>query len=124
MDRWTFLTNHGHVFLCLAEEPLLRLRDLAAKLGVTERTAQRAVADLAAAGYVTSERIGRRNRYSVHGELPLRHANEKDILAQALLGLRGRGARSQMPGARRRRGEKNERIAKSSSSTRSKREMK
>jgi DNA-binding IclR family transcriptional regulator len=73
---WTFLTNHAHVLLCLAAEPDARLRDVAGAVGITERAVQHIVADLAAAGVVERRREGRRNRYTVHPEAPLRHPIE------------------------------------------------
>jgi hypothetical protein len=76
MTGWTFLTNHAHVFLCLAGDPEMRLRDVAVRVGITERAAQRIVADLDAEGYISTERVGRRNHYVVHPELPLRHPIE------------------------------------------------
>lgn len=83
---WTFLTNHAHVLLCIARDPGTRLRDVAERVGITERAAQRIVADLAAAGYLTATREGRRNRYELNPSLPLRHPLERghqigDILA-------------------------------------------
>jgi hypothetical protein len=75
---WTFLTNHAHVLLCVARDPGIRHRDLAAQVGITERAAQRIVADLIAAGYLSSTRDGRRNRYVLHPDLPLRHPLERD----------------------------------------------
>jgi hypothetical protein len=70
---WRFLTNHAHVLERIAGEPTLRLRDIAAYVGITERAAASIVNDLAEAGYLTRTRIGRRNTYVVHDELPLRH---------------------------------------------------
>ncbi len=129
MERWTFLTNYGHVFLCLAAEPALRMRELAEKVGITERSAQRIVADLIADGYVSCERVGRRNHYRVHGELPLRHPNEEKYVSGALLAiLRGKGGRrhakprAQSASERRRNGARKERVARASSSTRSTRQ--
>ncbi|WP_199509863.1 helix-turn-helix transcriptional regulator [Nucisporomicrobium flavum] len=78
MPDWTFLTNHAHVLICVARDPGLRHRDLAAQVGITERAAQRIVADLVEAGYLTSTRDGRRNRYQLHRELPLRHPLERE----------------------------------------------
>lgn len=77
MAEWTFLTNHGHVLVCLARDPEARLRDVAELVGITERAAQRILADLVDAGYVERERVGRRNRYRVGGEQPLRHPVER-----------------------------------------------
>lgn len=75
-SSWTFLTNHSHVLLCIAQDPGARLRDVAARVGITERAAQSIVADLVAAGYLTRERVGRRNHYELHPDLPLRHPVE------------------------------------------------
>ena len=68
---WSFLTNHAQVLIRLAEDPDIRLRELADAVGITERAAHRIVTDLAAAGYVIRTRTGRRNRYSVRYDLPL-----------------------------------------------------
>lgn len=87
MEQWTFLTNHAHVLLCVAQDPDIRLRDVAEKVRITERAAQRIVADLEAEGYVSTERIGRRNRYVVHSELPLRHPLEEHRSVGLLLKL-------------------------------------
>ncbi|GAA3345008.1 MarR family transcriptional regulator [Amorphoplanes nipponensis] len=78
MADWTFLTNHAHVLLCVARDPGIRHRDLAERVGITERAVQRIVADLTEAGYLDSVREGRRNRYQLHPELPLRHPLERD----------------------------------------------
>ena len=78
MPDWTFLTNHAHVLLCVARDPEARLRDVAEDVGITERAAQRIVADLVQAGYLDREREGRRNQYRLHTELPLRHPLERD----------------------------------------------
>ncbi len=86
-DRWTFLTNYGHVLLCIAADPEIRLRDVAAKVGITERAAQRIVADLIEAGYLESHKQGRRNQYRVDGSLPLRHPIEEQNHVTALLAL-------------------------------------
>lgn len=74
--HWTFLTNHSHVLICLAQEPLLRLRDIAERVGITERAVQRIIADLEEARVITRLRDGRRNRYEVHTNRPLRHPVE------------------------------------------------
>ncbi|HZO62950.1 MAG TPA: winged helix-turn-helix domain-containing protein [Gaiellaceae bacterium] len=70
---WRFLSNHTQVLLCIARDPDLRFRDIAQMVGITERAAQRIVADLIEAGYVESERIGRRNRYRVKPDSEMRH---------------------------------------------------
>lgn len=76
--RWTFLTNHAHVLVCIRRDPDVRLRDIAQWVGITERAAQGIVGDLVDDGYVTRTRVGRRNTYSVNEGLPLRHALEAD----------------------------------------------
>jgi len=68
---WSFLTNHARVLLCVAHDPGVRLRDIAAGLDITERGAFGILADLAEAGYVVKEKNGRRNRYHVQAHLPL-----------------------------------------------------
>lgn len=70
---WAFVTNHTQVLLCISRDPDVRLRDIAAAVGITERAAQRIVADLIEAGFVERERIGRRNRYSIDRERAMRH---------------------------------------------------
>ena len=95
---WTFLTNHAHVLVCIAEDPDIRGRDIAARVGITERAAQAIVADLVAEGYVTRTRVGRRNRYEVRTDAPLRHPLEHDHTVGELLVTLGR----LRPGRRRR----------------------
>jgi DNA-binding MarR family transcriptional regulator len=69
---WTFLTNHAHVLLCIASDPAVRLRDVAAAVGITERAAQRIVTELVDDGYLERNRVGRRNTYRVNLTRPLR----------------------------------------------------
>ncbi|MCL6620315.1 MAG: winged helix-turn-helix domain-containing protein [Thermomonas hydrothermalis] len=73
---WTYFSNHGHVLFCLAREPEMLLREVAVRVGVTERAVQRIVADLEAAGVLLRQRDGRRNRYTIDPNAPLRHPNE------------------------------------------------
>jgi MarR family protein len=68
---WTFLTNHAQVLVCIADDPGVRLREIGERVGITERAAHRIVVELAAAGYITRERNGRRNRYTVNAHLPV-----------------------------------------------------
>jgi predicted transcriptional regulator len=82
---WTFLTNHAQVLLCLAETPDVRLRDVAERVGITERAIQRILADLVEAGYVKTERVGRRNRYTVDREHAMRHSAQLGHEVGALL---------------------------------------
>ena len=87
---WDFLTNHAHVLVCVAHDPGVRLRDIAAAVGITERAAHRILSELVEDGYVLRERQGRRNRYQVVPELPLRHplvqGREVGDLLEVLLG--------------------------------------
>lgn len=82
---WTFLTNHAQVLLSLAETPDIRLRDVAERVGITERATQRILAELVEAGYVKSERIGRRNRYTVDRQHAMRHSAQFGYEIGALL---------------------------------------
>ena len=85
MAEWTFLTNHAHVLLCVARDPGMRLRDVADAVGITERAAQRIVADLVEAGHLERMREGRRNRYRVNSDVPLRHSMNRDHAVGELL---------------------------------------
>lgn len=87
---WRFVTNHAHVLQCIAEVPDARLRDIAATVGITERTASQIVSDLERAGYLTKTRDGRRNRYELHGELPLRHPRHRHHTVGDLIGFLAR----------------------------------
>jgi hypothetical protein len=68
---WSFLTNHGQVLLCIAQDPGIRLREIGDAVGITERAAHRIVNELAAAGYISRTRNGRRNRYAIKSHLPV-----------------------------------------------------
>lgn len=76
--RWTFLTNHAHVLLCISESPDIRIRDIAERVGITERAAHRIVADLVAEGYISATKVGRRNRYTIDSARGFRHPMLKD----------------------------------------------
>jgi DNA-binding transcriptional ArsR family regulator len=84
---WTFFTNHAHVLLCIAQDPAARVRDLAAQVGITERAVQRIITELEQAGYLSHVRDGRRNRYEVHPNLPLRHPIERHRNVAELIAL-------------------------------------
>jgi DNA-binding transcriptional ArsR family regulator len=92
-SRWDFLTNHAHVLTCVAHDPGIRLRDIAAAVGITERAAHRVLSELVEEGYVLREREGRRNRYEVVADLPLRHplvqGREVGDLLRVLMGGKG-----------------------------------
>ena len=76
--EWSFLTNHARVLVCIAHDPGVRLRDIAATLGITERTAYGIVTDLTEAGYVVKNKDGRRNRYEIQAHLPMREAVSRE----------------------------------------------
>jgi DNA-binding IclR family transcriptional regulator len=81
MSDWSFLTNHAKVLVCISQDPGVRLREIGDEVGITERAAHRIVSELADAGYISRERSGRRNRYTVQADLPLpdRVARERKI---------------------------------------------
>jgi DNA-binding MarR family transcriptional regulator len=81
MGKWSFLTNHAAAMVCIAHDPGVRLRDIAATLDITERSAFGIVTELVGAGYVVKEKEGRRNRYRIQGHLPMRDsvARERTI---------------------------------------------
>jgi DNA-binding IclR family transcriptional regulator len=72
--NWSFLTNHARALVCIAHDPGLRLRDIAAALDITERSAYAIMTDLADGGYIVKEKDGRRNRYRIQGHLPMRES--------------------------------------------------
>ena len=100
---WTFLTNHAHVLLCISDEPDIRGRDIGVRVGITERAAQTIIADLVAAGYIRRRREGRRNRYSIDPDGPMRHPLDHGHTVGELLAALGhlpaRGS-SDAPGGR------------------------
>lgn len=84
---WTFLSNHGHVLVCLAKDPNARTRDVADAVGITERAVQQIVSDLVQQGYLLKEKVGRRNRYSVVGTAHFRHDLESELTLGEFLSL-------------------------------------
>jgi DNA-binding IclR family transcriptional regulator len=84
---WTFLTNHTQVLLCIAQDSDARLRDVAQRVGITERAAQRIAADLVEAGVLERHRIGRRNHYVINREATMRHAAQAEQHVGPLLDL-------------------------------------
>ena len=84
---WGFLTSHARVLLCIAHDPGVRLRDIAASLGITERSAYGIVTDLAEAGYVVKQKDGRRNRYQVQAHLPLPESTGRERTVGEVLAL-------------------------------------
>ncbi len=85
--EWTFLTNHAHVLVCIAQESEIRIRDIASRVGITERAVQRIIAVLEEENYIQKIRNGRRNVYRVQKNLPLRHPIEQHRHVSELLGL-------------------------------------
>jgi hypothetical protein len=102
VESWSFLTNHARVLLCIASDPGARLRDIAASLGITERSAYGIVTALTAAGYVVKHKDGRRNRYQIQAHLPLPEpASQEPAIGEVLDLLVGDGARKQLADRRR-----------------------
>ena len=99
MAEWDFLTNHARVLLCIAHDPGVRLRDIAARVGITERSAYGIISDLAAAGYAAKQKDGRRNRYQIHAHLPLHEpASQQLTIGEVLAPLAGADASQQLTG--------------------------
>jgi hypothetical protein len=99
--NWSFLTNHARVLLRIAHDPGVRLRDIAASVGITERSAFGIVTDLAEAGYVVKQKDGRRNRYQIQAHLPLPEpASQETAIGDVLALLAGAGAGQQLTGTR------------------------
>ena len=87
MAGWTFLTYHARVLLCVTHDPGVRVRDIAASLNITERSAFGIITDLAEAGYVVKEKNGRRNRYHVQAHLPLPEPDGRERTVGEVLAL-------------------------------------
>lgn len=81
---WTLLTHHAHVLMCIAAEPTMRMRDIAAQAGITERATHRIVSELEHAGFISHERVGRRNHYEVHVATRTGHPLERHLDIAAL----------------------------------------
>jgi predicted ArsR family transcriptional regulator len=84
-SSWAFLTNHAHVLLCISRDPQSRVRDIATQVGITERAAQRILADLINDGYATRTKTGRRNHYKVNPQGHLRHPVFRNLAIGPLL---------------------------------------
>lgn len=101
MESWSFLTNHARVLLRIAQDPGARLRDIAAAVGITERSTYGIVTDLTAAGYVVKHKDGRRNSYQIQAHLPLPEpASQEPAIGDVLALLIGGDARHGQIGAR------------------------
>jgi len=96
VESWSFLTNHARVLLCIAHDPGARLRDIAASLGITDRSVYGIVTDLTTAGYVVKHKDGRRNLYQIQAHLPLPEpASQEPAIGEVLALLMGSRARQQ-----------------------------
>jgi predicted DNA-binding transcriptional regulator YafY len=99
MADWSFLTNHGRALLCIAHDPGVRLRDIAATVGITERSAYGIVTDLTAAGYAVKQKDGRRNRYQIQAHMPLPELTSQQLaIGEVLALLAGAAAGRQLTG--------------------------
>jgi DNA-binding transcriptional ArsR family regulator len=98
MADWNFLTIHGRALLCIANDPGVRLRDIADRLSITERTAYGIVTDLTKGGYVTKDRDGRRNRYEIQAHLPIKEAVGRDLTIGEVLDLFVEPSTNEAPG--------------------------
>ena len=92
--HWTFLTNHGHVLLCLAQDPDATLREVAGRVGITERAAHRIVGELEGGGALKRSKDGRRNHYEIRADFPLRHPLEAHCTVGQLLRMVSENAAS------------------------------
>jgi len=86
-SNWTFLSNYSHVLLCLAQDNTMIMREIALKVGITERAVQQIIADLAESGYIDRIKVGRSNRYIIHMDRHLRHPIEGKCLIRNLIKL-------------------------------------
>jgi hypothetical protein len=94
---WSFLTNHGRALLCIARDPDVRVRDIAANLAITERRAHDIVTDLVDAGYIKKTKEGRRNRYEVQAHMPLPEPTSRERAIGDVLKLLGNSRRKSSP---------------------------
>jgi predicted DNA-binding transcriptional regulator YafY len=96
MEGWSFLTKHAWVLLCIADDPGVRLRDIAATVGITERSAYGIVTDLTTAGYTVKQKDGRRNRYQIQAHLPAHEPSQHLAIGEVLALLAGASAGRQL----------------------------
>ena len=87
MEGWSFLSKHGRVLLCIAHDPGVRLRDIAASVGITERSAYGIVTDLTSGGYAVKQKDGRRNRYQIQAHLPPHESTSQQLAIGEVLAL-------------------------------------
>lgn len=91
--RWTFLTNHSHVLILLSQDSSITLREVAARIGITERAVQRIIAELEEDGFIKKEKVGRQNHYGIRNRSPLRHPIESHRTIGDLLKLISNGSK-------------------------------
>lgn len=89
MGEWTFITNHAMVLSFLSKHPRITAREMSASIGITERATRKIIADLDSAGYITKKREGRRIRYRINPDLPMRHEMHKDMMIGDFLKVLG-----------------------------------
>jgi predicted ArsR family transcriptional regulator len=87
MKTWTFITNHGAVLACIGQRSRITAREIAAYLGITERSVLRIINDLVQTGYVSKERVGRANNYKINPRRPLRRSDQRDVMIGDLLSV-------------------------------------
>ena len=97
MPQWTFLTNHAMVLSYISRHPRTTALDLAIAIGITERATRKIIADLLAEGYITKKREGRRSRYRINPDLPLRHPSQGETVVGELLQALGWKRRKRSP---------------------------
>jgi IclR-like helix-turn-helix domain-containing protein len=97
VESWSFLTSHARVLLCIAHDPGVRLRDIAASVGITERSAYGIVTSLTVAGYVAKRKDGRRNRYRIQAHLPLPEPTSQEPAIGEVLALLADASAAQQP---------------------------
>lgn len=91
-DSWTFITNHGAVLVLIGQQEKITAREIAATIGITERSVQRIIKDLETSGYIQIRKEGRVNVYQVNARLPLRHTTHRDVVVNDLLQALSTGA--------------------------------
>lgn len=85
IPEWTFLSNHAHVLICIAQQPDIRLSEVADLVGIRERSVHRIIHELSESGYISVSKVGRNNVYEVHLDLPLRHPLEATHSIRAIV---------------------------------------
>jgi len=98
MTDWVFLTNHALVLSYITRHSRMTARELADAIGITERAIRKIIADLLEAGYISKKKVGRRNRYRVNSDLPLRHPSHRETAVGDLLDALGRKKRRRPAG--------------------------